>query len=267
MISVIIPTYNRAAFLARTIDSVLAQSYKDREIIVIDDGSTDDTQALLASYADSIRTMSIANSGVSHARNVGIKAAKGAWITLLDSDDVWHPTKLERQMAYHDSHPSVFISHTNERWMRHDKEVKQKALHQKPKGWCFEANLSFCKIAPSTVMIAKEVFEKVGYFDEELVVCEDYDLWLRILREYEIGLVEEILTTKYAGHEDQLSFSYPAMDTYRIKALLKHQELELVRKEITKKCEIISKGARKRGNIELAEYYESVAKQQESGQS
>ena len=258
MISVIIPTYNRAALLSRAIDSVLSQSVKVDEIIVVDDGSTDDTQRVLATYHDRVESIMIENSGVSHARNVGIKAAKGAWITLLDSDDVWHPQKIELQKAYHDSHPTIMISHTEEKWIRNDQEIRQKTTHKKPSGWCFEENLSFCKIAPSTIMIAREVFDKVGYFDESLTVCEDYDLWLRILRVYELGLVEEVLTTKYAGHANQLSFTYPAMDRYRIEALRKHQELSCVKKEIEKKCAILIKGATKRGNEKMVSFYRDL---------
>ncbi len=258
MVSVVIPLYNREGFIARAIDSVLAQTKSAFEIIVVNDGSTDNSAKILEHYHDKIVIITQENSGVSAARNVGIKKAKGNWIAFLDSDDTWHPTKLQKQLAYHDSHPSIMISHTAEIWMRNGKEVKQKKIHQKPQGWCFEENVGFCKIAPSTTMIARSLFEDVGYFDESLVICEDYDLWLRILRQYELGFLEEELTTKYAGHEGQLSFSYPVMDQYRIKALLKHDKLAVVQQEIIKKATIILKGAKKHQNDTLFEEYQKI---------
>ncbi|MCH9813638.1 MAG: glycosyltransferase family 2 protein [Epsilonproteobacteria bacterium] len=251
MISVIIPVYNREALIARAIDSVLSQTFLADEIIVVDDGSTDATAKVLERYRDKVKIITQENRGVSSARNAGIKASSGSWITLLDSDDIWHPEKLALQKDYHEREPVCLISHTAEKWMRHNKEIKQKKAHQKPSGWCFEENLDFCKIAPSTIMIAREVFEEVGYFDEALEVCEDYDLWLRMLRRYPLGFVEEVLTTKYAGHENQLSFKYFAMDRFRIEALLKHREHQSVQEEIRKKVDLLERGAKKHQNSEI----------------
>ena len=250
--------FNRQAFIARAIDSVLAQSLQPLEIIVVDDGSRDDTAKILEHYHDKIKVIHQENGGVSSARNRGIKEAKGRWITLLDSDDVWHSDKLSKQKAYHDRNPHILISHTAEKWIRNDKEIKQKKIHKKPKGWCFEENLNFCKIAPSTIMIAREVFEKVGYFDEDLEVCEDYDLWLRILRVYELGLIDEVLTTKYAGHANQLSCKHHSMDTFRIQALLKHKDIKSAKEEIVKKANILIKGAKKHQNQEIEMFYKTL---------
>jgi glycosyltransferase involved in cell wall biosynthesis len=258
MISVIIPVYNRQEFIKRSIDSVLDQSFKDFELIVIDDGSSDLTPDILKTYTDKIKVITTKNQGVSSARNEGIKASQGEWICFLDSDDVWLEDKLQCQIEFHKLHSHILFSHTFEKWVRNDKEIKQKAIHKKPSGWCFKENLSFCKIAPSTVMIHQSVLDKVGLFDESLEVCEDYDLWLRVLREYEIGLVEDILTTKYAGHDDQLSFKYHSMDKFRIEALLKHSDLKVVKDEINKKCKILINGAKKRGNIEIISFYENI---------
>jgi glycosyltransferase involved in cell wall biosynthesis len=224
----------------------------------VDDGSNDDTPKILKRYKDSIKIITIKNSGVSTARNVGIKASLNEWICFLDSDDVWHEDKLKKQLDFHKLHPKILFSHTNEKWIRDNKEIKQKAIHKKPSGWCFKENLPFCKIAPSTAMVHKSLFEKVGLFDESLEVCEDYDLWLRILREYEVGLVEDVLTTKYAGHDDQLSTKHHSMDRFRIKALLKHSHLTEVKLEIEKKCNILINGAKKRGNLEVEKFYTSL---------
>lgn len=258
MISVVIPVYNRPLQVKRAIDSVLGQSLKPFEIIVVDDGSTDETPKVLQTYHDIIKIITQENRGVSSARNVGIKASRSSWITLLDSDDSWHPEKLARQKAYHDKESSIMISHTAEKWLRNDKEIKQKKSHQKPSGWCFEDNLNFCKIAPSTIMIARAVFEDVGYFDESLEVCEDYDLWLRILRRYQLGLIDEVLTTKYAGHANQLSFKYFAMDRFRIEALLKHSEHKSVQEEIQKKLAFLEKGALKHQNSAILDFCKRV---------
>ena len=237
--------------------SVLEQSLKADEIIVVDDGSDDDTPMVLKSFADKIKIITQKNSGVSSARNSGIKASKNRWICFLDSDDVWHKKKLEKQIEFHADNPHIIFSHTNEEWIRDGKIVKQKKQHKKPSGFCFEVNLNFCKIAPSTVMIEKTIFDKVGYFDEALEVCEDYDMWLRLLSTFEVGLIGEVLTTKFAGN-DQLSFKYHSMDKYRIEALLKHKNREVVKQEIEKKLEILLKGALKHGNRELIDFCKEV---------
>ncbi len=255
MISVVIPVFNREKFIAKAIDSVLSQTLSADEIIVVDDGSSDGTHAILQSYHDKIQVISQKNAGVSAARNRGIKASRGRWIALLDSDDRWQVDKLYLQRSYHDNNPACLISHTDEKWLRNNKEVKQKKRHAKPHGWCFEENMDFCKIAPSSVMIERSVFEKIGYFDETLPVCEDYDLWLRILREYELGLINQALTTKYAGHGDQLSFSTPLMDRFRISALLKHIDNAAAVRMLERKIAIMIAGAKKHQNSELLHYY------------
>ncbi len=254
-ISAIIPVFNRQEYIKRSIESVLDQSFRDFELIVVDDGSSDLTPTILKSYNEKIRVITTKNRGVSSARNRGIKEARGEWICFLDSDDIWLKDKLIKQIEFHQKNPHILISHTFERWIRDGKEIRQKAIHKKPSGKCFEENLSFCKIAPSTVMMHKTIFEKVGLFDESLEVCEDYDLWLRVLREYELGLVEEVLTIKYGGHKDQLSTKHHSMDRFRIEALLKHSELKIVKDEIQKKAEILINGAKKRGNKKIVKLY------------
>ena len=259
MISVIIPVYNRPNLVKRAIKSVLNQTFSPCEIIVINDGSTDETDRVLETFKKDIKIITQKNTGVSNARNAGIKSAKYRWICFLDSDDVWHEEKLEKQLSMHNDNPHILFSHTNEEWIRDKKLIKQKKSHKKPSGFCFEENLDFCKIAPSTVMICKSIFDDVGYFDESLRVCEDYDLWLRILKKYEVGLVKEVLVTKFAGHEGQLSFKYHSMDRYRVLALLKHKEHPLVKQEISKKLDILQKGAIKHKNSELITFCKRVS--------
>jgi glycosyltransferase involved in cell wall biosynthesis len=257
VISVVIPVHNRPVLVKRAIESVKEQTLKADEIIVVDDGSTDNTLDILKNFKN-IKILTQKNSGVSSARNRGIKEASCKWIAFLDSDDIWHKDKLKLQLEFHEQNPQILFSHTLEEWIRDGKSVKQKKQHQKPKGFCFDENLNFCKIAPSTVMIEKKLLEKVGYFDESLEVCEDYDLWLRVLKKHEVGLIEKVLTTKYAGDE-QLSFKYHSMDRWRIKALLKHKELPTVKDEIEKKVNILLKGAVKHQNDEIIRFCEEVS--------
>lgn len=258
MISVIIPVYNRAKLIKRAINCVLNQSFKDYEIIVIDDGSTDETLEILESFKE-IKVIKQKNFGVSHARNQGIKSSKYPWIAFLDSDDEWHQDKLEKQINFHMQNKDILFSHTNETWIRENKELKQKKQHKKPSGFCFEENLDFCKISPSTVMLKKEIFKKVEYFDENLKVCEDYDLWLRILKSFEIGLMKEALTLKHA-EDNQLSKKYHSMDLQRVQALLKHKNNYLVTREIEKKVEILKNGAIKHGNKDILEFCNNALK-------
>jgi glycosyltransferase involved in cell wall biosynthesis len=257
MISVVIPVYNRPTLITRAINSVLDQNYKKFELIVVDDGSTDETPEVLKSFGEKIKVITTKNFGVSHARNQGIKSAIYPWISFIDSDDAWHEDKLKIQMDFHKLHLDILFSHTNEKWIRGDKEIKQKKHHKKPSGYCFDENLDFCKIAPSTVMIKKEIFEEIGYFDEELEVCEDYDMWLRVLKEHQVGLIEEILTTKYA-QDNQLSMKYHSMDKQRVQALLKHKEKKSVKDEILKKVRVLEKGAIKHQNVDLIKYCEVI---------
>ena len=252
MICVIIPVYNRDEFIRRSIESVLKQTLPASQIIVVDDGSSDVTPKVLQKYSNSIDIITTKNKGVSHARNLGITHSKAKWITFLDSDDEWHERKLELQYSFHQKNPQILFSHTLEKWVKNGKIIKQKKHHKKPKGWCFGENISFCKIAPSSVMIAREVLERVGCFDESLSVCEDFDLWLRVLKNYELGLIEKELVTKYAGHKDQLSIKYHSMDVQRIYALNKHIEVKGVKEEIIKKYQILIQGALKRDREERA---------------
>ncbi len=219
-VSVVIPTYNRYEFLKRALESVYAQTYLSSEIIVVDDGSTDKTSQIKKDFPK-IKYIYQKNSGVSSARNLGIKNAKHEWIAFLDSDDTWHKNKLELQMTFHKQNPTILMSYTNERWIRDSKEIKIPKKFKKYGGNIFEKCLSHCIIAPSATIVHKDLLGSSGVFDEHLEVCEDYDLWLRIALENEIGLIDEALITKYAGHEDQLSFKYWGMDRFRVRSLEK----------------------------------------------
>ena len=255
-ISVIIPTYNREATLERAIKSVLEQNYSDFELIIIDDGSTDDTSKILRKYKKQIRSFSMLHSGVSAARNFGINKACGEWIALLDSDDYWLPQKLEKQMQWLDENPEFKIHQVGEKWIRNGKFVNPMDKHKKYSGWIFEQCLPLCIVSPSAVIIHKSVLDDVGLFNEGMPVCEDYDLWLRVAKKYQIGLMEELLIVKTGGHDDQLSRKYWGMDRFRVDSMerLLQEELadwqrELVLKQLVNKLEVLFLGREKRNGL------------------
>lgn len=253
-ISVVIPTYNRIALVERAIDSVLMQSIKPFDIIVVDDGSDDGTSEMIQKKYRSINLVQQQNSGVSAARNNGIKHAKGDWISLLDSDDEWTEKKLENQVNRLIKNPDYHFCHTNEIWIRNGVRVNQKKRHQKYGGYIFDKCLDICRISPSSTLFKKNILEHVGWFDTQLPVCEDYDLWLRITADYKILFVDEPLIIKYGGHTDQLSQSVEGIELFRIKSLenllanteLSPQKKNLAITMIIKKLNIYLNGLIKR---------------------
>ncbi|RPJ76371.1 MAG: glycosyltransferase family 2 protein [Alphaproteobacteria bacterium] len=258
LISVIIPTYNRSRVLLRAIDSVLAQSFKNFELIVVDDGSTDETSELLAPLIklNQIKYLKQENAGVSAARNIGARNASGEYITFLDSDDEWLPSKLQEQVRFFESNPSFRIVYGDEVWIRNGRRVNQKAIHKKSGGWIFSECVQQCLIAPSSVMIEKKLFFEMGGFDEKFVVCEDYDLWLKISATFEIGFIANPIIIKHGGHVDQLSTKFFAMDLWRMKAMfgiLKTRKLQLEYKSavidsMKRRGAILMQGYQKHGN-------------------
>jgi glycosyltransferase involved in cell wall biosynthesis len=264
MISVIVPSHNRAHTIRRALDSVLNQTERNFEIIVVDDGSTDETGHIIVSEYTSVRLCSINHSGVSVARNVGILHAIGTWIAFLDSDDYWMPKKLEEQISYLEHHPEFKICHTDEIWIRGGKRINQGKKHRKYPGWFFVPSLQRCLISPSSVIIHRSVFDAVGLFDEDFSFVEDYELWLRITALYPVGYIDKKLVVKTGGHEDQLSKKINGIEGYRISALEKLLRTFPLRNDfhtealrvLRKKYEIYLTGCRKRGRFEEAENIE-----------
>ena len=274
LISVIIPTYNRKTVLPRAIDSVLTQKGADFELIIVDDGSTDDTEGLVRGIRTShleirkneksdetrvprpeIRVFHQENHGPAAARNLGIKEARGEWIAFLDSDDEWKPGKLKTQLEFFGKNPDHLICQTEEIWVRNGTRVNPMKKHKKSGGWIFEKCLPLCVVSPSAVMIRRKLFDEVGLFDESLPACEDYDLWLRIAAKHRIGLIEKPYLIKYGGHADQRSREFPAMDRFRIQSLAKilsqniltPEQASAARKMLEEKSRIFMAGALKRG--------------------
>ena len=227
--SVIIPTFNRLESTQKAILSVLDQTFPAEEIIVIDDGSADDSSQILSQQYPNLKWIFQENHGVSHARNQGVENASGNWIAFLDSDDTWAPTKLEKQVEFLQSRSDLSLCHTDENWIRNQNPVKPPAYLNKSDVGIFSKSLIRCIICPSSVVMQKSVFIELGKFREDLPVCEDYDLWLRTIIGYKIGYLPLKLVTKYGGHQDQLSIQYWGMDRFRVQsleALLKNSALQ-----------------------------------------
>ena len=257
-ISVIIPTFNRKHTLQRAIDSVLAQTFKPFEIIIVDDGSKDGTKEWLLLNYPSVQYIHQPNNGVSSARNKGIQISQGSWIALLDSDDEWMPEKLEYQSRFLEMNRDSSFCHTNEIWIRNGVRVNQMKKHKKYGGDIFKHCLDICRISPSSSIIKKDVFEEVGAFDESLTVCEDYDLWLRVTAKFNILFLDEPLIKKYGGHLDQLSRVPEGIEQYRIRSLekilsmgsLTETQFRLAKDMLIHKLNIYAKGLKKRDKYE-----------------
>jgi len=261
-VSVIIPTYNRADLVQQALASVKAQTYRDFEIVVVDDGGTDGAFEALAACRE-IRVLRHAGRrGVSAARNTGIIAARGKWLAFLDSDDLWLPDKLARQIAYLEARPDLRLCQTGETWVRRGVRVNKPLSHRQMGGWIFLPSLTRCMISPSAVMLDRWLVSDHGGFDETLPAAEDYDLWLRLTWRYEVGLVDEPLVIKRGGHPDQLSRQW-GLDRFRIQALVKlAQEPDLpepyaraARRMLAAKCAIYAQGCEKRGRQTEAAWY------------
>ncbi len=265
-VSVIIPVYNRQQTIRLAIDSVLNQSYKADEIIVVDDGSTDRTNSVIKEYRNKIKIITLPkNSGVSRSRNEGIKHAGNELIAFLDSDDEWQRDKLKNQIDYLRVHPFYEILQSEEIWIRNGRRVNPCKHHKKHEGWIWEKSLQRCIISPSSVLVRKALLQRYNLFNEDMPVCEDYDLWLKISRYHPVGLEPVFSIIKYGGHEDQLSRRYPAMDRYRVMTLmhlLKNESDEKFGQSIisilTKKLQILIKGHEKRKRFKEAEGYKEI---------
>ena len=263
-ISIIIPTYNRAQRLAKAVDSVLAQSHRNIELIVVDDGSDDNTADLMRNYHDDVVYLRQENRGPAAARNRGIERASYDILAFLDSDDWFAERKLEIQLAAMVRNPSYLISHTNETWYRNGRILNQKKKHRKKSGNIFRQSLKLCAVGMSTVMARKDIFSRYGSFDEEYPCCEDYEFWLRVSAKEKFLLVEEPLTLKDGGRDDQVSFIHrTGMDKFRIQAIMKilssgslnEAQSEDARKELERKCRIYGMGCIKHGRREEGQYY------------
>lgn len=265
-VSVVVPTRNRSLTLRRALASVRAQTRRPEEIIVVDDGSTDDTLERLAEEFPEVRCIRQPHRGVAAARNRGVREAVHEWIAYLDSDDEWRPAKLERQLGALGGEPQHVICHTDEIWVRHGRRVNPRRRHTKTGGFILRCCLPLCVISPSSVLLRRSLLDEVGGFDEALPACEDYDLWLRICSRYPVLYVDEPLVVKHGGHSDQLSRRYWGMDRFRIRALVKLLNSRQLRFEdrraavrvLSQKIDIYLRGARRRRRWREVREYEAM---------
>jgi glycosyltransferase involved in cell wall biosynthesis len=197
-VSVVIPSHNAAAHIAQTVGSVLGQTFGELELLLVDDGSTDATVAIVQALGDPrVRIIRLANGGVSRARNRGIAEATAPFICLLDHDDWWLPAKLQRQLQVLAEHPEAGVAYsTFERWHadpasgtfpppeRFDFSGVPDDIDTDYSGWVHHQFLLDCWMLTSTTMFRREVFARCGTFDESLPFSEDWDLWLRVAREF-----------------------------------------------------------------------------------
>ncbi len=255
LVSVIIPTYNRCAMLREAVESVLSQTFRELELIVVDDGSGDGTAELLAGYGNSITTLRTARHGVSAARNIGALRATGRWLAFLDSDDIWLPEKLERQLEAHNNQQEKKFSHTDEIWMRRGRRVNPMKKHGKRGGRIFQWCLPLCRISPSSAMIDAKLFRRLGGFDTRYRVCEDYEFWLRLTAREPVLFVDQPLLVKRGGHDDQLSSAHWGFDRWRVRALrgvidsgsLEGGQHLAALEELLRKAAVLENGYAKRG--------------------
>lgn len=266
-ITVIIPTYNRVAFLEKAVMSVARQTFCCDELIVVDDGSTDSTGELVTKLASRLpfplHYYHQENRGAAAARNTGIRKAVADYLCFLDSDDCFEPDKLTLQ--YHAMLESGgSISHTFETWYRRGKLLNQKKKHRPREGYIYPDCLAMCVVGMSTVMVHRELFARYGLFDEQLPCCEDYDFWLRVSVRENFQLISRPLTIKDGGREDQLSVIHRlGMDKYRIRSIINlleqvdltgDQRLRAVA-ELQRKCTIYGRGCVKHGREKEGQFY------------
>lgn len=262
LISVVIPTKDRRAFAVEAVRSVLAQTVQELELVVVDDGSTDGTADCLSrAFPDArLRIVRQGNLGVSAARNRGARETGGPWLAFLDSDDLWLPQKLERQLDAMKSPEPLGACYTEEVWYRDGRWANPRNVHAKHDGWIFPHCLPLCIVSPSSILLRRRVFDELGGFDESFPACEDYELWLRLTARHPVRLLRERLIIKRNGHPGQLSQAHWGLDRFRVRALwgvaLDHEVpndyRRLALETLARKAEIVAQGAEKRGNLARA---------------
>ena len=221
-VSVIIPSFNCAAFLPAAIESVLAQSYGSLEIIVVDDGSTDDTQAAVAPYLDRIHFVRQENRGLPGARNTGIRAARAEFIALLDADDVWLPQKLAHQMPRF-TEREICLVYSDFAVRYADGRYQSSYLVNRPlasEGSIFAHYIQSRFLFPSTMVFRRACLEACGLFDEEMLACEDIELFARMALRWKVGWVNEPLMVRYEGSHN-ITANSDKLSRYTILALRK----------------------------------------------
>jgi glycosyltransferase involved in cell wall biosynthesis len=220
-VSVIIPTYNSSRYLTQAVDSILGQSFKDYEVLVIDDGSTDDTQAVMRRYGSPVRYIHKENGGVSTARNRGIAESRGRYVAFLDADDTWFPDKLERQLRALKENPGYRACYAAFAVCDCDL-LPGEVRRSKRRGLAIEDLLSYGNVVgtPSTVLCERSLFEATGSFDIEMSQCADWDMWVRLASHTEFLYLDEPLAT-YRQHEANMSLNAALLERDSMRVLEK----------------------------------------------
>jgi glycosyltransferase involved in cell wall biosynthesis len=269
-VAVVIPVRDRATMVIEAIASVLAQTHRDFALVVVDDGSADDSaeaaEAAMGDAPEGSRVLRRTPAGVAAARNAGAAAVDSAWIAFLDSDDLWLPAKLATQMEWLAARPTYRIAQTGERWLDRGRHRNPRLWHRKEE-WLFPRCLERCLVSPSAVVLRRDLYEALGGFDASFPLCEDYELWLRIALREPVGLVPGDLVIKRGGHADQLSRSTWGLDRYRVAALVKllatatlaDAERVAVETMLRAKCDVLANGAARRGRADEAARYRMLA--------
>ncbi len=282
-LSVIIPVYNRQEMVLAAAVSVLHQELPptwELELFIVDDGSDDGTNRAVSHFArdhKQVHLITMDHTGMAGAvRNRGVAASQGTLLAFLDSDDLWLPGKLLQQIPRHypgNTGEGAEFSHTRERWVRHGAVVSQDSRRfrrYRRQGDMFRDALVKCIIGPSTVMMTRQLWNRTGGFREDLEIAEDYEYWLRITALCHVAYLEEELTVKQAGHQDQLSHRYGEIERFRLDGLMALTEACWFRehrgeaaqrdaeRELARKALIYAKGAAKRGRQTEAERWMQI---------
>ncbi len=265
-VSVIIHTYNNEKFIVETIESVLNQTYRDYEIIVVDDGSVDGTHDALLPYMQQIRYHYKENGGIASAKNTGIRLSQTEFIAFLDHDDLWAPDKLKLQMECFNENPQVGLVYAKYTSFRDGKELRTKP-EKGYSGWIFKELLSKSFIQTSTVMVKKECLDAVGPYDESFSLGDEYDMFLRISKKFQCGFIDKGLT-RYRVHDtnaskDDFLFDKENLGVYK-KVYnnftdLNGEEKKILRKRIAGYSMKVAEGLYRLGKLEESKEYQKEA--------
>ena len=224
-VSVVVPAYNAAATIEQALESVFRQSFRDFEVIVVDDGSTDSTRRVLAGYGDRIRVLAKANEGKpAAARNLGVRGAAGELVAFLDADDWWREDKLDRQVGVFGGRPEVGLVYTGDATV--DADGKTLSVNPCPpgaRGWIYDLLTVRNVMVGSSVMARHKAIARAGGFDENLTSIENWDLWIRISRDWAIEYIDEPLTL-YRVHEGNRSSNVELRRENVFRVLAKHHD-------------------------------------------
>jgi len=265
-VSVIIHTYNNEKFIAETVESVLNQTYKDYEIIVVDDGSVDGTRDALLPYMHGIRYRYKENGGIASAKNAGISLSQTEFVAFLDHDDLWAPDKLQLQMEYFNENPQVGLVYAKYTSFRDGKELRTKP-EKGCSGWIFKELLSKSFIQTSTVIVKRECLNAVGPYDESFSLGDEYDMFLRISKRFQCGFVDKGLT-RYRVHDTNASKNDFLFDNENLGVYKKiynnftgldGEEKKILRKRIARYSMKVAKGLYSQGKLEESKQYQKEA--------